>query len=214
MPMSIKDTTAIGNYCKTIRMKGKYAANRIREIRLRAGQTMENVALALNDDTTMSTIAKLETGRMALSLDWIRRIARVLRVSPHELIAEEDRFGMVPVLSGDDVLQPQHDSIEPKSFMPIPSDAGAKFAMPVETDEFSQVVGKGGVIVVDPEAAGLEDGRYFLLTIANRPAIRRFHASPPRLAACSVDGDSTPTLVGAEPFAVIGRVVGGWTAPL
>lgn len=61
--------------------------NRIRELREARGWSMRKLADQLN--TTGSTINKLEKGRMALTVDWLHRIAKVLDTKPSEIISED-----------------------------------------------------------------------------------------------------------------------------
>lgn len=68
-------------------MTRQYAANRIRELRKEIGLTQEDIAEGLGGSTTKGTVAKLEKGAMALSLDYIKGIAKVLGVDPAEIIA-------------------------------------------------------------------------------------------------------------------------------
>lgn len=72
-------------------MTRQYAANRIRELRKEIGLTQEDIAEGLGGSTTKGTVAKLEKGTMALSLDYIKGIAKVLGVDPAEIIAPVER---------------------------------------------------------------------------------------------------------------------------
>jgi len=72
-------------------MTRQYAANRIRELRKEIGLTQEDIAEGLGGSTTKGTVAKLEKGAMALSLDYIKGIAKVLGVDPAEIIAPVER---------------------------------------------------------------------------------------------------------------------------
>lgn len=61
--------------------------NRIREIRLAAGLTLDQVAVGAG--TTFQTISRLETGKRRLTDAWMRRVARPLGVAPSALLADE-----------------------------------------------------------------------------------------------------------------------------
>lgn len=64
------------------------APNRIRELRLAAGLSQQS----LGDDMGVSkmTISDLERGRMVLTLDYMRRIARALGVKTADILPVED----------------------------------------------------------------------------------------------------------------------------
>lgn len=67
-------------------MARKYAQNRIREVRKAAGMSQEELGGAMSAELTGSTIAKLENSRMALSLDYLTEIAKILQVEVSELL--------------------------------------------------------------------------------------------------------------------------------
>lgn len=67
--------------------------NKLREIRLQKGLTLEDVAKAA--DTSNQQILRLEKGQRRLTTGWIERLSKALGVSPSEI---------VPTLSG--VSQP------------------------------------------------------------------------------------------------------------
>jgi transcriptional regulator with XRE-family HTH domain len=62
--------------------------NRIREVRKGKGMTLEQVAVQLG--TTKTQIARFETGDRDPTLEWLRRIARVLGVDVGQLLSAED----------------------------------------------------------------------------------------------------------------------------
>jgi transcriptional regulator with XRE-family HTH domain len=59
-------------------------ANRIRDMRLRAGLSQAELAEIVG--TTQAQIARLETGERRLTLDWMQRIARALSLQPSALL--------------------------------------------------------------------------------------------------------------------------------
>lgn len=71
------------------------APNRIRLLRLRRtdprGRPMSQQALADAINVSKVTISSLECGRMQLTLDYMRRIARVFGVTPVDLLNEDDQ---------------------------------------------------------------------------------------------------------------------------
>lgn len=65
------------------------APNRIRQIRM--AKKMSQQALADKVGVSKVTISSLEVGRMQLSLDYMRRIARVFELTPVDLLLEDDQ---------------------------------------------------------------------------------------------------------------------------
>lgn len=64
--------------------------NRIKELRDARKMSLEELATAIGDSTTASTIHKLETGAMKLTTEWIEKIGRGLGIDPIEVI--DDRI--------------------------------------------------------------------------------------------------------------------------
>lgn len=64
-------------------------ANRIAEIRKSKGMTQQQLAEKLG--AHWITVSKLERGKMALTLDWMERIAPILGVEVHDLVTRGDR---------------------------------------------------------------------------------------------------------------------------
>ena len=67
--------------------------NQIRAARLRAG--LSQTALGDRIEVSKVTISSLEVGRMQLTLDYIRRFAQVLAVSPLELLNEDEQHSLL-----------------------------------------------------------------------------------------------------------------------
>jgi|GEM_PF-2231328 len=65
------------------------APNRIRLIRMRAGLSQQ--ALADQVGVSKVTISSLEVGRMQLTLDYMRRIAKVFDLPPVDLLNENEQ---------------------------------------------------------------------------------------------------------------------------
>jgi len=64
--------------------------NRIRDIRRAKGLTLAELAEACDPPTTAQTIGRLETGMRNLSLRWMDRIAKALKVDPESLVRSEE----------------------------------------------------------------------------------------------------------------------------
>ncbi|MFG1256334.1 helix-turn-helix domain-containing protein [Xanthobacter flavus] len=60
--------------------------NRIQELRLASGMSLEDVAEAVG--STSSTVSKLERGRLRLTSDWMFRLAPALGVAPSDLLPQ------------------------------------------------------------------------------------------------------------------------------
>lgn len=76
------------------------AANRLRELRLARGLTLEDVALDAN--CSIATVNALERGKRTLSLEWMQRFARVFGVTPAEILTRD---------SNPDVLQDEERAL-------------------------------------------------------------------------------------------------------
>lgn len=64
------------------------APNRIRELRLAADLSQQALADAIG--VSKVTISDLERGKMQLTVDYMRRLARALRVATADLLARDD----------------------------------------------------------------------------------------------------------------------------
>ena len=64
---------------------------RIREVRRAKRLTLQQVADRCDPPTTPQTIGRLETGTRTVSVGWLNRIAKALRVEPSELVTLPER---------------------------------------------------------------------------------------------------------------------------
>ena len=64
---------------------------RIREVRRARGMTLDDVARQCEPPTTPQTIGRLETGTRTVSVGWLNRIAKALRVEAQDLVEGTDR---------------------------------------------------------------------------------------------------------------------------
>ncbi len=86
---------------------------RIREVRRARKMTLQDVADACEPPTTPQTIGRLETGTRTVSVGWLNRIARALRVEAGDLVQLPDRED-VPVaalLDHDGAHAPRHNQV-------------------------------------------------------------------------------------------------------
>lgn len=164
---------------------------------------MEALALAISPDVSLTTIAKLETGRMALSLDWIRDIARALGVDPSDVIEADRGFRMVPVLGDIAASGWGHASEHADDWIPVVGRewSGREFALRLSGNSMNHYGDDGDYIVIDPDQAALQDGRlYALQNEAGETTCKKFASDPARLVPCSTDPAHEPILVGSRPF--------------
>lgn len=170
---------------------------------------MEAVAHAISPDVAISTIGKLETGRMALSLDWLRDIAKVLGVSVSEIIEEDRNYRMLPVLDSTSASTSSKAIKHATEWIPVPGStwSGREFVLRVADDSFSEIAEANDLAIVDPEQAALMGGKLYVVSNASQEKIfKRFQVDPPQLVSCSRSEAQKSILVGSEPFTVIGRV--------
>jgi repressor LexA len=190
-------------------MPRKYAANRIRQLRHERGLSMEALASAISPETSLTTIAKLETERMALSLDWIIDVSRALNVAPSDIIEEDCGFRMLPVV-GEIAAGSWGEAIERSDhWIPVVGDAwsGQEFVLQLRGNSINHYADNGDYVVIDPAKAALEDGKlYAVQNEAGETTCKQFESDPQRLVPCSSDPSHQPMLIGSSPFTVIGRV--------
>lgn len=188
-----------------------YAPNRIKELRKARGYTQERLAMAMDAETTKGTVAKLETRQMALSVDYINAIARVLRVRPSELIEPSSgSYREIPLLGGvaagawKEAVQAADEAVA------IPESLGGPnlFALRTDGDSMDQIVPDGAIIVVNPEEIDLKPGKVYVLSNSDHETtFKRFLVDPPRFAPMSNNPVHQSILIGTEPFLTIGRAV-------
>lgn len=188
-----------------------YAANRIRELRKQAGLTQEDIAAGLGGTTTKGTVAKLENRAMALSLDYLIGIARVIGVPASEIISpsqggarEIPLLGAVAAGHWRDVVSDATETV------PIPAwlQGNNLFALRVTGDSMDKIVPDGGIIAVNPDDLDLVGGRVYVVANGHHETtFKRFSASPPRLLPCSNNPEHQPIEIGREPFLTIGRAI-------
>lgn len=192
-------------------MRRRYAPNRLREIRRAKGMTLEQVGSSMQPELTLASVQKLETSQMALSLDYILDLARVLDVSPHEIIAgpESTPMRLVPMIDLDQLNSWECAVLEPKEIVAVPMDCGGNRCFAVRDDDgvFDRIVRKEGVLVIDPDQFELVEDRVFVVRPANGSAkIVRFRLNPPRTEPCSHLDGGEDTPLGREVFSILGRV--------
>lgn len=190
-----------------------YAANRIRELRKAKGLTQDNIADGLGGTTTKATVAKLETRAMALSLDYIVGIARVIGVPPGELIEPQGggahKIPLIDLASAGDWREAA--SVARETVAVPDSLAGDHlFAVLIDDDSVNTIIPKCGMVAVNPDDLELSAGRvYVIANSRNQVMVRRFNAAPMRFESCSTNPAHEAIEIGREPFLTIGRAVWG-----
>lgn len=122
--------------------------NRIREWRLRRNE-MKLEELARKVGTTTSQIARMETGKRTVSLEWLDRLAAALDVTPGDLLAkranpglpdEREKALLYKAREGGEPLMRTLEAVADvqRGFAPAPVDADATTAAPVERKDGSQ----------------------------------------------------------------------------
>lgn len=194
-----------------------YAPNRIRELRTARGMTMEQLGVEVgrvmgrNDEIAVATIAKLETGKMGLTLDYMQAIAQAFNISVFELIPSSGAaFKTVPLvgkIAAGKWLEALQDV---ELYIPVPENVGGTraFALRPVGDSMDKIVTEEGFIVVDPDDLDLVDRKmYAIVNGGGDTTFKQYRANPPRLEPCSSNPEHQPIMLGREPFIVMGRVV-------
>ena len=85
---------------------------------------------------------------------------------------------------------------------------GREFAFRIADETIAEMANPGDLAVVDPDDAALSTGKFYVvMSTGAEIAFKRFENNPPRLVSCFRGKMHKPTIVGSEPFTVIGRVV-------
>lgn len=172
---------------------------------------MEALASEMRAETSFSTIAKLETGRMGLTLDYMIEISSVLGVKPTDLISDPGKTYTEYPLIGAVAAGQWREAIQvAEEFIALPNGTGGpnSFALTVEGDSMDKIVGNGGFVLVDPDSRDLSPGLVYIISNGdNETTFKKYVAPPPRLEPCSNNPKHVAIPIGREPFIVIGRVV-------
>ena len=86
---------------------------RIREVRRARGMTLDDVARACSPPTTPQTIGRLETGTRTVSVSWLNRIAKALRVDAADLVDHPERseLPVIAVLGANGAVAPKKQAL-------------------------------------------------------------------------------------------------------
>lgn len=186
-------------------------SNRIRALRKEAELSQEELGGRMRSELTGTSVAKLETGRMRLSLEYAQEIGDVLGVSFLEVLGF-DAVGVrvVPLVGNIEAGNWREAIAVSGESQAIPADLRGRdlFALRPVGDSMNRIVGDGGFIVVDPHQIELIDGKcYAVMNGDGETTFKRFSANPLQLEPCSTNPNHKPIPLGSTPFTVIGRVV-------
>lgn len=190
----------------------QYAPNRIKELRKAAGLSLEELGARMSSELTASTVAKLENRRMALSLDYITEISRVLGVPPSTILEGNALSGVryVPVAGAIAAGHWQEAVALTEEAIAVPAHLEGEniFALRPRGDSMNLIVQDGGFIVVNPDDRDLADRKYYAIQNGDgETTFKQFRADPMRLVPCSTNPEYKEIPLGTEPFVVIGRVI-------
>lgn len=193
------------------RMQDAKNGNRIRALRQEAGISQEELGGRMRSELTGSTVAKLENGRLKLSLEYAQEIGDVLGVSFLEVLGMDAVGVRVVPLVGEIAAGDWRDAVELTDMtQAVPADLRGRnlFALRPKGDSMNKVVGDGGFIVVDPDQTDLIHGKYYaVMNAGGETTFKQFSADPLELRPCSSNPDYRPIPIGVEAFTVIGRIV-------
>jgi repressor LexA len=139
---------------KPLKDSGSKYPNRLREIRLRRGMTLQQIADLCN--TAFQEISKLERGERRLTADWMDRLARALRVDRDELLQARRKVPVVgDVGAGQFIALDAYAQGAGSEDVDCPRglDAGKTVAVRVRGDSMAPLINDGWLLFYsrDPE---------------------------------------------------------------
>lgn len=193
-------------------MQTKETQNRIRELRKERGLTQAELGAKMDSDITDSTIAKLESGRMALTATYLQELAKALGVYPMDILGLRgpgSGVRHVPKLARGQAREWRAFVARVEEVVVIPAHIQGNnlFAVDGSGETIPQIEGGEGHLIIDPDSRELVPGKLYLVAEGDDvPCVRRF-VTTPSLALLPVSTDCEPLKLGEVPFEVIGRVV-------
>ena len=158
-----------------------------------------------------STVAKIENGRQALTLEYAQEIGDILGVSFLEVLGLDDVGVRVVPLLGEVQAGDWREAIAvTEATQAVPGHLRGEnlFALKAKGDSMNKVVGDGGVVVINPDDKELVDQKvYVVLNGDGEATVKRFSANPLQLEPCSTNESHRPIRIGSEAFTVVGRVI-------
>lgn len=187
---------------------------KIRELRQKLGLTQTDLAHRINVDPT--TISHYESGKRAVTIEILQKIAEALGVSLALFFSDQE---VVPVSSAKRLI-PLFDTnmtvgsgIFPKALQAIRSipvdDASVDYAFIVRGKSMEPDIKDKDVVlvkVVPPDT--LRNGDIVVCIYTDRFLVRRFYKCGNNIVLCSANAEYAPVVVSPhEHLEVIGRVV-------
>lgn len=187
--------------------------NRIKQLRSVNGLTQTQLAELVG--TTKNQMVKLESGDRRLSDHWAQRIAPHLGVQPYELFMPEGAatpLKLVPLV-GNISCGDWREAVEhAETSVPAVSEGANVFALRATGDSMDHLIRDEGYVYVDPDECDLIDGKiYAVMNAEGETTAKLYRASPARLVPCSSNPIHKETVLGRDPFTVVGRIVGTYS---
>ena len=190
---------------------------RLRRLRTRAGWSLEQLATQtgerLGRKVHFTTLSKIEKSQRNPSPDLLDAVAKALGTSVEALTGEytpyinEYQYG---ILSENDIDNREIALKSPKAFLFAPDfhNSSQQFGLSLAEHPIQALLRDESFALIDPTDLELQDGKiYAIRGGAGSLSFKRFRALPPQLESVSGDPSDPPTLIGREPFTVLGRVV-------
>lgn len=189
--------------------------NRVREARLAAGLTMEQLAEKASAFTEkpvhFTTIHKIESSVRKASDKMLVAIAQALGVDPADLFESAPKtipVRLVPIIGSIPAGNWKEAIADPQGFISVPTGGPNAFALKPTGTSMNLVVGEEAYIVVDPDQPELVEGKlYAIMNGDGETTFKRFRSAPPTFEPVSSDPEHQPIPIGREPFTVLGRVI-------
>lgn len=184
---------------------------RLKDLRERKGLSLRALAEMLDGETHFTTIAKLETGRMKMSLEWAEKLSAALQVQSSYFLTSLSGIvstRTIDLFSIDEIkfLNEELEFGEPLGTTITPIGGANAFGLGVVLN-----IGAApaeGAAIVDPDLKEVRTDKMYLVHSPGRPlAIYSFEGSPARFVEWLGGDFNTDLYIGRDTFAVAGTVV-------
>ena len=141
-------------------------SNRIRELRIAAGLTQDELAKKLNPPTSGPQIQRLETGQRQLTTDWMVRLASAIGCHPADLMIVPPAPSIDARLATDRVSQQVMDSLSARGLLiyevltNVISGTGVERGDMLTVDRTLEEPKTGDIVLIE-----LEEGGQLLLRV-------------------------------------------------
>ncbi len=189
----------------------KNLGKRLRVIRERAGLSMKELATRMGETVHFTTVAKLETGKLKFTNDWLDLAADALGVSRMEFVT--DKFSIlnirpVGLFAGDPWPPPIKNGVwVPDGYVPTLFGGSRCFAVGVRSAPDELDSNPMNFAVVDQDQRQLRQGFAYAYERGDAKLhIGIYRENPPRLQPWP-DPSDLGLSVGSVPFTIVGEVV-------